>query len=197
MQKEELVELWMAFVAGEEEAFSQLYQMLYPQLYRYGLRLTNGDAFVKDGIQDTFFYIYEKRTDLPTNIENVSAYLFTSFRRNLVRKLQQEELEEGRREEGATSIDQRFTISADTIILREEADHQNKELLASLLNELPPRQREILYLKYYQDQTMSEMAETLEISYQTVANQLYRALKKLRDNSQTRGIQYLYDASSD
>lgn len=183
MPIKEINKLWTAFVAGEEEAFSELFMVFYPQLYRYGLKLVPQEETVKDSIQDTFLYLYENRNRLSTKVSNVQSYLLTTFRRNLIRK-QQQQRKTDQREASILAFEQPFTIAPDEVIIRYEYGRQKERLIHQLLDELPPRQREILYLKYYHGQSMSDIAESLAITYQTVANHLHRALKKLRGSDQ-------------
>ncbi|MEM8523267.1 MAG: sigma-70 family RNA polymerase sigma factor [Bacteroidota bacterium] len=66
--------------------------------------------------------------------------------------------------------------------MREEEEAQKHHLLEQVLNELPTRQREVIYLKYYNNLSSKEIAEVMEISQQGVLNTLYKAFKKLRSN---------------
>jgi DNA-directed RNA polymerase specialized sigma24 family protein len=48
------------------------------------------------------------------------------------------------------------------------------------LNELPARQREVVYLRYFQDLGIEEIAQVLSVNYQSVLNALSRAMKNLK-----------------
>lgn len=52
--------------------------------------------------------------------------------------------------------------------------------LESLMERLTEQEKSIVLLRYYADQTMSEIAKTLDIPIGTVKTVLYRALNKLR-----------------
>jgi RNA polymerase sigma factor (sigma-70 family) len=52
--------------------------------------------------------------------------------------------------------------------------------LASLLNELPARQKEAIYLRYYEDMEYKQIAEIMNVNYQSVLNLIQKALNKLR-----------------
>ena len=65
-----------------------------------------------------------------------------------------------------------------------ERDARQSQLRARLfaaLDELSPKQKEIIVLRDYQDLTYKEIAETLEIPIGTVMSRLHGARKKLRD----------------
>jgi RNA polymerase sigma factor (sigma-70 family) len=52
--------------------------------------------------------------------------------------------------------------------------------LNHLINDLPSRQKEALYLRYTQELTVDQIADTLDINYQSANNLLHRALLSLR-----------------
>jgi RNA polymerase sigma-70 factor (sigma-E family) len=55
-----------------------------------------------------------------------------------------------------------------------------REQLLAALQELPPRQRAVIVLRYYEDLTEAQTADTLGCSVGTVKSQASRALTKLR-----------------
>jgi len=184
----DLNKIWTAFKEGEQEAFSWLFFNYYTQLYQYGKKLIQNEELVKDVIQDFYLYLFENRESLASEINNLTAYLLSSFRRRLLleatrsRKIQNRQIAE---EHADTLL---FVIGIEEIIIVKESRTYNKKLILQLLNELSPRQREILYLKYYMNLSLPEISDTLSISYQVVANHLYRALKKLRESEKISKI---------
>lgn len=185
MTKEELElkQLWSAFVAGEETAFSRLFFEYYELLYHYGYRIVADPALIKDVIQDFFLHLYESRATLSPEVKSIKAYLITSFRRRLMANLKKQRQADTMLEEVVLREDHLFDIGRESVLIEQESNARQKQLINKLLAELPPRQREIIYLRYYLDLSLPEIAETLQISYQVVANHLYRALKKLQTNS--------------
>jgi RNA polymerase sigma factor (sigma-70 family) len=178
--------LWDAFRAGDEAAFSRLFFEYYESLYHYGHRIAPDPALIKDVLQDFFLQLYENRSGLTPSVQNIKAYLLTSFRRRLLQELQQRKKRSSTLEELTPKAGYGFSIGIEDIIIDKESDQQNKQLVSRLLAELPPRQREIIYLKFYLDLSLPEMAETLNISYQVVANHLHRALRKLQGSETIR-----------
>ena len=157
-------ERWAAFKSGEEDAFSSLFFESYPRLYHYGLKLVQEEELVKDVIQDFYLYLYETRDKLADEVSNINSYLLASFRRRLLQEISRRRKTQARQEE-AFPNDQPFAISIEDIIIKKESQDQSKKKVVRLLNTLPPRQREILYLKYYLNLSLPEIADTLSISY--------------------------------
>jgi RNA polymerase sigma-70 factor (sigma-E family) len=65
---------------------------------------------------------------------------------------------------------------------RLESDTALRMLLRDALLALPPRQRAVLILRYFEDLSLEETAAVLSCSQGTVASQTSRALAKLRES---------------
>jgi len=156
----------------EKRLFNEVFLQFYPILYGYGKRIISDDYLIEESIQELFLYIYQKKIDL-ANIKNLNAYLLPSFRRKILlrKKLEQNTLI-------ATDI----LFKDGDFVTSNGKSQQNKKLI-EMLNELPWRQREAIYLKYFNNLSGKEIAEIMGIQTQVVANMVYKALKKLRKSS--------------
>ena len=67
-------------------------------------------------------------------------------------------------------------------IIQNESALQMADQLHTLLNQLPRRQKEVIYLKYFNDLSREEIAAIMHIAPQTVSNQLQIALRWLQGN---------------
>ena len=167
-------QLWNSFIAGDMASFQTIYNSHYQMLFNFGKRYLNPSE-VEDCIHDTFLNIlnYKNHT---TKVKNVKAYLFKSFRNQIFKVKKKAKLE--------------FNLIEGTIPY-EEDDHSKEIILKDLkklIEKLSPREREIIYLKYFQNFNNFEISETLDIKYQTVRNILAGAIKKLR----TLGEDYIH-----
>lgn len=61
----------------------------------------------------------------------------------------------------------------------QEAEGGESALTLAVMN-LPKKEREVILLYYYQDMTMNEIADTLDVTQPTVSYRLRRAREKLR-----------------
>ena len=159
-------ELWVLFLEGDMQAFHTIYNFHYQMLYNFGLKFLR-PAKVEDCIHDTFLNILHYK-DKIKSVKNVKAYLFKSFRNQAIRLLKDDKLE--------------FNLVEGSIPQEEEKRDKEKMVsqLKELILQLSPREREIIYLKYFQEFNNKEIAELLEIKYQTVRNILADAIKKMR-----------------
>jgi RNA polymerase sigma factor (sigma-70 family) len=52
--------------------------------------------------------------------------------------------------------------------------------LKTKLEQLPERQREVIHLRYFQNLKNEEIADIINVNYQSVSNLLHRAVKNLK-----------------
>lgn len=164
--------LWQSCLKGDKAAFKELYCRHYSSLYFYGLKLVNNKEVVEDAIQDLFVKLIRGYNSLsPTG--NPKGYLLRALRNTLLNLLAKERLmEDVAKYEEAFAVEDAF----------EQAEETKSEtnVLMKAYSELSARQKEILYLYYVKELKHEEIAEILDINYQSSKNLLARSLVKLR-----------------
>ncbi len=169
--------LWRKFKQGDRHSFSQIYHDYYSDLYRYGYKILNDSDQTRDCIQNFFLYLWEKRENLG-ELDTIQYYLIKSFRRHVFKFIEREK----RLEEFSiisTIQNPNIVFSREEIIIQKENNEALCNYVVDLLNNLSPRQREIIYLKYYVGLEYKQIAHILSINYQSVLNSLQRAFKKI------------------
>lgn len=172
--------LWQRFRTGDAVAFDQLVHRHYQPLYRYGVRLDADEEYVKDCIQDVFVELWQRRKTVGET-EFVKFYLLKSLRRRIFR---------GRAKWGSTwevlqeeyLFDVEFSIESQ--LINQQRTHDQVRQLEALLNQLSRRQKEVIFLKFYQSLTHEQIAEVMSLNRQSVYNILHEALQKLRNSWQ-------------
>lgn len=89
---------------------------------------------------------------------------------------------------GEVEPDFQVEFSVEEQFIEDEAVGQRAEQLKKLLNTLPARQKEVVYLRFFQELSRDEIAGVMAITPQTVSNLLQLAFKQLRSR---RGIELL------
>lgn len=175
-------ETWKAFKAGDREALGTIFKMYYPLLHHYGLKISHNEILTEDLLQDFFLYLYEHRESLK-DLDSLKAYLFASFRRMLLRRLKQNRKQEHYLSSDFLDSKEYIQFSIEELLISNENKSTWKKTLSKTLNKLPKRQREVVYLRYYNEMSLVEIAEVMNITYQGVSNTLYKAFKSLRKNT--------------
>lgn len=178
-QSEEEGLLWERVRAGQETAFAELMRRYHVPLLNYARKLTPSTALAEDLIQDLFLHLWTHRESLgPTTA--IRPYLLASLRRRLTRSMHRDRW----LHITPDALDMPFLaqFSVEETLIENEIQQQQLWRLNYLLNTLPTRQREALYLKFHQNLTNEQIAEVMHIGYQPATNLIYRALAFLRQH---------------
>lgn len=180
---------WNNFLNNEDKnnAFSFLYKIYVDDLLSYGVSLGVDEQTCRDAIHDIFYKLFVEKHKLK-DVQNYSAYLFTSYRNHLLNIIKKKS------KISYTSLeDLPFTIEVtilDTIVSEEETA-KLKKTVEHLLNSLTPRQREAIYLRYIQQMEYDEVALLLNMNTNSVRRLVSRAMDSLRETSANSGIPLL------
>jgi RNA polymerase sigma factor (sigma-70 family) len=168
-------ELWDLFRAGDEVAYTRLIKKYSKILFNYGFRICQDKDFLKDCIQDVFLELWNRRLKIsPT--QAVKWYLFKAVRLRIFREQSKWNRNEAPDENYTFLVE--FNIESKMI-----TDLETMELgtrIKQVLNGLPPRQREIMYLRFYENLDFENISQIMEISKQSVHNLLQKAYKNFR-----------------
>jgi RNA polymerase sigma-70 factor (sigma-E family) len=155
---------------GHTEEFTSFARDRTQALLRSAYLLTGDQQLAEDLVQASLARTYAawRRLDDPANVEAYTRKVMyrlqiSSWRRRKLREWVTADLPEPRRE-GTDPTD-----AADVRIV----------LRAALLK-LPPRQRAVLVLRFFEDQTEAEAADLLDITVGTVKSQAAKGLARLR-----------------
>jgi RNA polymerase sigma factor (sigma-70 family) len=178
--------LWIAFKSGNSVAFEKILKCHYAGLFRYASRFSKNRVVVEDCIQDVFVYIWEHREGLG-HPASVKFYLLKAVRHRMILELKHPL-------PPVESLNYLYPAedNIERQLIANETQHDHSEQLASLVQALPARQKEALYLKYYEELKVEEIGEMMGVSRQSAANFLFRAITSLRSNWIYRAISLIF-----
>jgi RNA polymerase sigma factor (sigma-70 family) len=170
--------IWRKFKLGDEGAFVYIYEKYFDGLVIFSYQFTQDRELIKDTIQDLFIYLRDKRSNL-SDTNSIKRYLYKSCRNNLIRSLKQMHVNEP-----LADLEKGFFLptgsSEDNLINQQVLKTKERSLKNAIAN-LSVREREIIYLFYFENLDYQQIAEL--IGYQevkSVRSLLYKAIKKLR-----------------
>ncbi|MEG0037859.1 MULTISPECIES: sigma-70 family RNA polymerase sigma factor [Bacteroides] len=169
---------WKLLTEGSNEAYTWIYNRYIHQLYQYGCRFCADSEVVKDCIQNLFVNIYQNREKL-TVPDNPKLYLMSALRNALFNTLNRNRLHDTYISN--TAFD--FDLSVEEQFIADEEESSQSQTIAHLLNTLSPRQREIIYYRFYEDLQYDEICRLMDLNYQSAYNLFQRSLIKLRESS--------------
>jgi RNA polymerase sigma-70 factor, ECF subfamily len=160
--------------SGDAEALDALLGGIQEPLYRYVFRLVGDHHLARDVLQDVFVLIIRKLYWLrePT-VFRPWAYRIAS--RRAFQLLKRE-----RRLGERTENDARLSSVAEGEPQEAEADPELVQRLPELVGEISPASRAVLSLHYFEEMSLQEVADVLEISLAAVKSRLAYGLSVLR-----------------
>ncbi len=175
------INLWKRVIDDDRQALSALFRKYYKPLLNYGLQLVPRRQLVKDSIQELFFSIWDKRDRL-SEIEYVSAYLYSSLRRSLFRQVEIHQSWQRRDKTYVTESSSEEQLNTEQRLIVEEIKKETKENLQEAFDNLNGHQKEAAFLKFYCGHSNEEISEIMGVKKESVYNYIYRAISTLKEN---------------
>lgn len=169
--------LWKRLKSGDKKALEQIYLQEVNFLLSYGKKISANGPLVEDCVQDLFVELWKNRTGI-SNTDAIRRYLLVALRRKIIRQLKK--MQQSQSDKEPDEVDFAAELSIDTQLIAAELSAERAAQLKAAFSELSSRQQEAIYLKYYAGMDYKDIAEVMQINYQSVRNLIFNALSKLR-----------------
>lgn len=160
---------------GDERAVDELFDACADALHHFAYRYVGVADEAWDVVQDAFLRLWRRRTELDPGTD-LRAYLFTITRNRALDVLRRRRLEDRVLRTQIAPDDADTAPNGD----REAAAEEITAVLRRTVEALPPRQREIVLLRWHERLTYDAIGQRLGISSRTVEAHMHRALERLR-----------------
>lgn len=158
----------------KEEDFKLVFNQLYGPLLAYTKTLTNNHDQAKDIVQNCFIKLWQKRPDL-IDSQTLKRYLFTTAYNSFI------DLYRKNQRKNKIFDELKYNMAKESLMeIESYVDHRIKKLKL-VIDELPPKCREILLLNKRDGLKYKEIALRLNVSEKTVESQMRIAFKKIRE----------------
>lgn len=169
---------WQQFLHGSQQALSDIFLLYHDDLFRYGIKVAGNREMVKDCIQDLFLKLWKNRSNLKI-VQTVKPYLFKSLRNHLVDSLEFQRPSLPLNDETLNVLE--IVYSHEDFLINDQVTAETRQQVILALNKLTPRQREAVYLRYFEDLDFETIAHVMEMNVQSVRNLLQRGMQLMRD----------------
>lgn len=180
-------QLVQALQKGNVAAFDSLFEIYSPKLYGFAYKYFRNEADAEELVQEVFVKVWENRHVLKTE-HSFKSYLFTitlnQIRKYFNKKAVALRYLESLHHEPELS-DQHLAEDYESVLQK----------LNSIIEQLPPRRREIFIKSKLEGKSSKEVAAELNISPGTVDNQISEALRFLRAQFKTDSLGLLLFAA--
>ena len=184
-------QLALQYVDGDNMAFDELLTRNQQKLYSYILFVVRDPEVANDVFQDTFVKVITKLQEGRYTDSGKFSFWLTRIAHNII-------MDSYRQQRGThivepTEDNDLSNLSSDEVMdINRENEFVNAQVLNDvrhLMDTLPAPQREVVYMRFYQEMSFKEIAETTGCSINTSLGRMRYALINMRRTARLHKIQ--------
>jgi RNA polymerase sigma-70 factor (ECF subfamily) len=172
-------ELFEMIRLGNERAFDEIHSRYAHRMYLYALNVLNKAEVCEDIVQNIFVSLWVKKEVV--NIKSLKSYLFKAVKYQIFNYYREHKISE-------IDLTRLTIVDISSSALEIMEFKELEQIIHQCINNLPKKCQHIFKLSRYEDKSHKEIAESLDISKQTVKNQISTALKKIKENLNNEGV---------
>jgi len=170
---------------GNVVAFDSLFEVYSPKLFGFALKYFKNETDSEELVQEVFVKVWENRQTLKSDL-SFKSYLFT-IALNQIRKHFNKK---------ATSLRYLENLQNEPEFLETQAINEDNyesalQQINLIIEQMPPRRREIFTKSKMEGKSSKEIAAELNISAGTVDNQVSEALRFIRTRLKSENLALL------
>jgi RNA polymerase sigma factor (sigma-70 family) len=167
--------------SGDYEAFTLLYNKYIRPLTQYGLKFIVDLPAVEDCLHDVFVWLWTNRHKLSIDY-SVKSYLFKSVRTSMLHLLEKQNRLSALHPEQEHEYRFELQLTPEAQVLQNEHMRLIRQQIESVLNKLTAKQKEVIYLRYYEGLCFEDIAQNMNLSVKACYKLMGRAIATLREN---------------
>lgn len=160
---------------GAPGGFEGIYKEYYVYILNFAYSFVMDRAVAEDIAQDVFWKLWQRPSWMP-RVDDTRGYLLRLAKNECLNYLKHKGVEDRNKQKLVEAL-----LFSETSGWERE-DEEVQARVRRCLDMLPPKQREVLTLRYFEGLKYAEIAHRLGISPQTVETHLKRAFRFFRDH---------------
>ena len=168
---------WSALLTGSRTALKEIYLEYHQSLFQYGMRMLSDEEATRDCLQNPFVKIWTNHKRLAYT-DNTKYYLMSALRNEIINFRNKEQRHEH------TSLGEDIFVldfSVESAYIKKEENKEQTQKLADAMNQLTARQKEIIYLRYFEELDYDQIADMMDITVKGAYKLSARALDALKE----------------
>ncbi|RPE11996.1 sigma-70 family RNA polymerase sigma factor [Chitinophaga lutea] len=167
-------DLWLQVQQDDGLAFKSLFERYWEKLYVYALNRLKSETDAQDVVQDVMINLWSRRATISIET-SLAAYLHAAVQYEVLANVSKASKTAGRKQELEKTILPGFVSFLDPVQLKEL-----QAIVEAEVARLPGKMQQVYRLRQEKDLSVKEISRLLDISEQTVRNQLNASYHKLR-----------------
>lgn len=190
VDKQRIAELVSKVQSGDNSAFDELYKLTSERAYFVALEFTKNNQDAEDILQESYIKALSKikELDKPESFSSWLNQIVANKSKDFLKKKKPTLFEAEENEVFEVLPDEDTSFSPEENLDQTEL----QKTVMEVLDELSEEKRACVLMMYFEELSVGEIAETLEIPEGTVKTRLFSARKDLKEKFAKRGITSLY-----
>ncbi len=168
--------LWEGFKSGNQKCLSEIFLSNYDNLFTYAFHLLRDDDLAKDIIQDLFYKLWKNRTNLG-DCASIKFYLIKALRSQILDYQRQKK----RTSLNSADVALEFDYPYEDWLIATQEEEVTRSKIEKGLKSLSDRQREAIYLRFFEHTDYPKISEIMSVNIQSVRNLIHSALAILKE----------------
>ncbi|MGM9700751.1 MAG: RNA polymerase sigma factor [Prevotella sp.] len=188
-------ELALAYIDGSDKAFDILLSRNQAKLYSYILFVVHDRELADDIFQETFAKVIVKLQERKYATTGKFSAWVMRIAHNVIMDLYREQ-RGGFIVEPTASNDLSNMEGSDLLVGNIENKYVNEQVLVDvkrMMNLLPEPQREVVFMRFYQEMSFKEIAEATHVSINTALGRMRYAVLNLRRMAKAHNMALQFD----
>jgi RNA polymerase sigma-70 factor (ECF subfamily) len=188
-------ELALLYVGGNNRAFDELLSRTQTKLFTYIMFVVRDHDIADDIFQETYFKVIMKLQEGKYTDSGKFTFWLTRIAHNVImdwyRQQKGEHIVEPTEDNDLSNLK-----GASVLDTYRETELVNEQVLLDvkkMMNLLPPPQREVVYMRFYQQLSFKEIAELTGVSINTSLGRMRYALMNLRRMAKEHHIELVLE----
>ena len=183
--------LALLYVGGDNRAFDELLARNQQKLYNYILFVVRDPELANDVFQETFVKVITRLQEGKYTDSGKFSFWLTTIAHNVImdtfRQQKSEHIIEASEDNDLNKLRRQ-----DLMEMNRENEFVNSQIMKDvrhLMDTLPAPQREVVYMRYYQDMSFKEISEATGVSINTSLGRMRYALINMRRLAREHDLQ--------
>jgi len=174
---------------GCKDSLNQFLHSVSQMMYQVAYKYTQNSADAEDALQNAILYIIEKREKIKKlcNAEDASIKAWCLKVVINMAKMQQRQKKSRSKREFLFHSRRGNATNHEQLNEKNQVD-SNSKILTETLEELPEKYRMPIYLKYFEDFSLKDIAVTLSTNPNTLRSNVKRGLGQLSERLRAKGV---------
>ena len=182
--------LALRYIDGDNKVFDVLLTRNQSKLFSYIMFVVRDEEIANDIFQDTFLKVITKLQEGKYTDSGKFYYWITRIAHNIImdkyRMQQNEHIVEPTEDNNLSNIKSASVL--DTYRESEIINEQIMEDVKNIMNALPAVQREVVYMRFFQDMSFKEIADATGVGINTSLGRMRYAILNMRRMAQKHDI---------